>query len=286
MSSGLESSGAAGSGPAGSGPAGPGRSVRLRFSKTGKLRWISHRDVARLWERTMRRAGVQLAYSAGFSPHPKLSFGLALPTGAESTAEYLDAELAPGSAGPISHALGEVLPDGVAVLGEIDLVGGEPSLQQAVVACGWEITVPDNPEEAVGSLLAAESVVVSRERKGQAVKDDIRPAVLGLSAHPGGILRCVLATQPRGLRPSELLAAMGFDPLDARVLRTHQWIERDGAWHEPVPVTDAPARPEARFERRDPDRDGTHDGGNDSRRGAGAPGAGHNTEPLAVNIGV
>ena len=64
--------------------------VRLRFSKLGKVRWTSHRDVARMWERALRRAEVRVAYSEGFSPRPKLAFGLALSTGHESLGEYLD----------------------------------------------------------------------------------------------------------------------------------------------------------------------------------------------------
>ncbi len=68
--------------------------VRIRFVKLGKIRWTSHRDVARMWERAFRRVQLPVAYSAGFSPRPKVSFGLALPTGHESVAEYLDVELA------------------------------------------------------------------------------------------------------------------------------------------------------------------------------------------------
>src|SRR5205814_9079184 len=76
-----------------------GMRVRFRFAKLGKIRWTSHRDVARMWERAFRRVGLPLAYTQGFSPRPKVSFGLALPTGHESVAEYLDLELAPGTTG-------------------------------------------------------------------------------------------------------------------------------------------------------------------------------------------
>ena len=89
--------------------------VRMRFTKLGKIRWTSHRDVARMWERALRRAGLPVAYTQGFSPRPQLSFGLALPTGCESVAEYLDvslrteldprdvAERAGGSSPPVSR---------------------------------------------------------------------------------------------------------------------------------------------------------------------------------------
>ena len=95
--------------------------VRIRFVKLGKIRWTSHRDVARMWERAFRRAALPVAYTAGFSPRPKVSFGLALPTGHESVAEYLDVELAP--AGPdvviasLPARLSSALPAGVDVTG-------------------------------------------------------------------------------------------------------------------------------------------------------------------------
>ncbi|HJL83618.1 MAG TPA: TIGR03936 family radical SAM-associated protein, partial [Acidimicrobiales bacterium] len=67
--------------------------LRVRFAKTGKVRFVGHRDVARIWERSLRKASLSVAYSEGFSPRPKLSFGLALSTGYESNAEYLEIEL-------------------------------------------------------------------------------------------------------------------------------------------------------------------------------------------------
>ena len=67
--------------------------ILVRFSKAGKVRFTSHRDVARIWERALRRVALPVAYSEGFSPRPKVSYGLALPTGYESAGEYFDVEL-------------------------------------------------------------------------------------------------------------------------------------------------------------------------------------------------
>jgi len=239
--------------------------VRFRFTKQGKVRWTSHRDVARMWERALRRAAVPVAYSEGFSPRPKISFGLALPTGAESVAEYLDVELgdsAGGDTGYLAGALSPMLPDGIDVTAVAPTGPGEPSLQHDVVACRWEIGIlsdvgidqPEGLEETVAEVLAAEEIVVTRERKGQAVTDDIRPSILALSAlsgpersvvtltGPGRVLGVELATVGRGLRPAELLSHLGVDPAGVRTVRTHQWIERDGARREPIPAgaTDAP----------------------------------------------
>ena len=95
--------------------------LRLRYSKLGKIRFTSHRDTARVWERAMRRAGVPVATSAGFTPRPRLSFGLALPTGAESVAEYLDldvvdAAMSDDDIAGLPAALDEVLPVGFCAL--------------------------------------------------------------------------------------------------------------------------------------------------------------------------
>ena len=84
--------------------------LRLRFSKTGKVRWTSHRDVARMWERAFRRTRLPLVYTAGFSPRPKISFGLALPTGHESVAEYLDVELAHEGPQSVAEDNGDAAP--------------------------------------------------------------------------------------------------------------------------------------------------------------------------------
>src|SRR3954466_12463420 len=90
--------------------------VRIRFSKLGKIRFTSHRDVARMWERALRRAAVPVAYTEGFSPHPKLSFGLALSTGHESFGEYLDIDLAePVDVESIPARLDPCLPIGLDV---------------------------------------------------------------------------------------------------------------------------------------------------------------------------
>ena len=257
--------------------------IRLRFSKLGKIRFTSQRDVARMWERALRRAGLPLAYSEGFSPRPQLSFGLALPTGCESLAEYLDVELddlRPETAGVdlpgLPAVLTGLLPDGIEVERAVRVDPRAGSLQQLVSSCSWTIGVSgvSRSELAtlVASLLAAPSVLIERERKGRQVHDDLRPSVLGLAvADPEpvadgdgngvmngvfeGVMVADLATQPRGVRPVELIrgliavaggsgdsASTGPDsggppvgtPVLGRACRTQQWIERDGRREEPL----------------------------------------------------
>lgn len=222
--------------------------IRVRFAKLGKIRWTSHRDTARMWERAFRRVNLPLAYSNGFSPRPRVSFGLALSTGYESVAEYLDLDLSSEACDLdlLGPRLSAALPEGVDVIAVAALEERSRSLQEEVTACTWRLAVtsvePDAPvpdiEVRLRQLLAADSIVITRARKGREVTEDIRPAILALRSigetDDGVWLECDLATQPRSLRPTELVAALGPDVEERNVCRTHQWIERDGARWEPL----------------------------------------------------
>jgi radical SAM-linked protein len=252
---------------------GPAPRVRIRFSKHGKVRFTSHRDVARIWERALRRAGVEVAYTEGFSPRAKLSFGLALSTGHESEGEYLDVALR-GAPGPtaveqLPALLAPALPAGIEVQAAAVLPPGAESLQQAVTSCTWYIEIGDRaPSEVaagVSRALASAELPLTRTRKGQTVTDDVRPAILAmrvlgpvtevvapLAPRATGLATAIeadLATQPRGLRPTELIAAIDPAWLAVRVTRSHQWTQAGGARHEVMdlgPAATPPPHAEAR----------------------------------------
>jgi len=219
--------------------------LRVRYAKLGKVRFTSHRDTARIWERAMRRAAVPVATSAGFTPRPRLSFGLALPTGAESIAEYLDVEVPDGALSPddlvgLPGRLDPMLPAGFAVLAVAEPDPGAGSLQESVTSVTWELGAPErcDLEATVGRVLGAGSLPIERERKGQRRVDDIRPAIHSLTLDGTTTLVAEVATVGRGLRPAEL-AAVAFPGVDVRALRalrTHQWIEHDGDRREVLPL--------------------------------------------------
>ena len=249
-----------------------GPRLRIRFSKHGKVRFTSHRDVARIWERSLRRAGIPVACSAGFSPRPKISFGLALPTGYSSDAEYLDVEVDPvWAAGidgaPLVGALAESLamraagsdeatlvgaltaslPAGMAALAAVEIVSGEPSLQHAVTSCTWRIDAVGSDahqaSQAVSRAMDGGELLVQRERKGRLSIDNIRPAVHAVEVDQnitGGVrLTAELATQPRAVRPNELLASLRPPLRLLRACRLHQWITTDaGERREPLAVAE------------------------------------------------
>ncbi len=215
---------------------------RVRFEKRGKVRFLSHRDVARVWERALRRAGIRVAYSEGFSPRPRLSFGLALSTGYESLGEYLDIDLADDlEPHELVALVNPSLPAGMAAQAAIRIEPGTDSLQQAVTSSSWQIDVagtnPDEVAVAVEHALAADTLPIVVERKGSDTELDARPAILTLEAD-GSRLEVELATQPRSLRPAELLRALDPTWSAGSVMRTNQWTTVDGARCEPIPLGD------------------------------------------------
>ncbi len=233
--------------------------IRIRFSKFGRIRFTSHRDLARVWERSLRRTRIPVSYSEGFSPRPRLRFGLALATAHESCGEYLDVDLVPGTIVDVT-TLGDLvdptLPPGMHVQGAAHVAPGTPSLQEAVESCSWLVEVPDlAPDSAelfVEHVLTARELPVTRTRKGKEVTDDIRPSVCSLRvADPaecppaaqlqpaGTLLRAELATHPRACRPSELLAAVDDSLEEGRVIRLHQWTMVDGDRREPLPLAES-----------------------------------------------
>src|SRR3954464_15326148 len=141
-----------------------------------------------MWERAFRRVTLPLAYTQGFSPRPKVSFGLALPTGHESVAEYLDLELAPGAeldevgVDTLPARLSPALPAGIDVLAATVIDDRAGSLQEEVSSCTWLVEAADVTPSGLSGLieraLAADSLVITRQRKGRDVTDDVRPAIV------------------------------------------------------------------------------------------------------------
>ena len=240
--------------------------VRVAFTKRGKVRFISHRDVARAFERAFRIEALPLSFTQGFSPRPKVSFGLALSVGHESDAEYLDVELAtPIPLNSLPGRLSRALPEGIDVVAVEPLVDRAPALQEAVAAVEWEIEVcsqdplldasPEVIVRRVDTVVAASALPFERQRKGKTTTDDVRPAirwirVIGPTAThldrvTGTLIGAELATRPTSLRPAELVAVLGPELHEGRVRRIRQWIERDGERYDPLSV-DARIATEAR----------------------------------------
>jgi radical SAM-linked protein len=192
----------------------PVQRLRIRYAKRGRLRFTSHRDFSRAFERALVRARIPMAYSSGFNPHPRISYAGAAPTGAASEAEYLEIGLAE-TADParIAAELDKALPEGLDVL-EVVEAGGR-SLADRLEASRWLIDLPGTRgttlTEAVEAFLAADAVTVERMTKKGLRSFDSRAAVLTLtvtSYDAGSRLEVLLRHTIPSVRPDDVLSGL------------------------------------------------------------------------------
>jgi len=205
----------------------PVQRLRIRYAKRGRLRFTSHRDFSRAFERAVFRARVPMAYSSGFNPHPRISYAGAAPTGSASEAEFLEIALAEVVDPAAIHAqLAEALPDGLDVMEVVAAEGG--SLADRLEASHWQIDLAatyDDVAAAVEAFLAAPSIEVERMTKKGLRTFDCRAAVASMAAEPhqrGARIDVVLRHGVPSVRPDDVLSGMAavadLDPGDGVLL--------------------------------------------------------------------
>ncbi len=198
--------------------------LRLRYTKRGRLRFTSHRDIARAFERALRRAQVPMAYSAGFSPHPKISWVGAAPTGVASEAEYVEISVAERvDPEALRRKLDESLPLGIDVEEVVEAHVGT-SLPDRVQASRWVVRLPgvsaEQAEKAVAAFLATDELLVERLTKNGRRSLDARAAVVSMCVAPsassdGSDVACAtLALVVRhvtpAVRPEDVLSGLAI----------------------------------------------------------------------------
>lgn len=216
--------------------------LRLRYAKRGRLRFTSHRDVARAFERALRRAAVPMAFSAGFTPHQKISWLGAAPTGVASEAEYVEIGLAEWREPEAVRAgLDASLPPGLDVLACVEAVG--PALAERLDTSLWSVRLPGVPVGTAGAALAAfmaaETVSVQRRVKDGVRTVDARSAVrrAEVTSDPAdgdscAILRLVVRQATPAVRTEDVLAGLRSvaslePPLPAEATRLWQGLYDD-----------------------------------------------------------
>ena len=212
-----------------SGQGGVQTRVRVHFGKHGPLRYTSHLDLARIWERLLRRAGVPVVYSQGFNPRPKIQLAAALPLGYSSTCEVLDVWLAQDSSSPLDDLTARLqakAPQGLTVQ-RVELVNlRSPALQTLVRQAVYRITFDEITDlaklrQAVADVLGAQQII--RERRNK--RYDLRPLIIDLevvedNTVPAPLLLATLSLgEAATARPDELLAALGFEATAAHIER-------------------------------------------------------------------
>ncbi|HEY8347217.1 MAG TPA: TIGR03936 family radical SAM-associated protein [Symbiobacteriaceae bacterium] len=190
--------------------------MRVQFAKEGLLRFLSHLDVQRTLMRAFRRAGLPVAYTQGFNPHPRISFGSVLATGASSEAEFFDLDLAERmDPDQFVAALNRVLPQGLRVVAAREVPEGRQSLMSLLNAAKYRLTLelgsvdPQALRRAVDAFLQRETVTMQREGKKGSAAVDVRRQVYDVIVEGTNTLLATLQAGPEGsLRPADLLAAL------------------------------------------------------------------------------
>lgn len=200
--------------------------VRIEYAKTEAMRFTGHLDLYKTWERTLRRAGLPLAYSQGFNPRPKLNLSSALPLGFTSQAETIDIWFEEAVAlTQVESDLRRAAPPGIQIRRVTEVELHAPALQTQVTAAEFEATLLDPApelEERVHQILDADTLPRIRRQK----EYDLRPLIEQLHTLPkdeeGNLRVFMRLTAQEGAtgRPDEVLDALGIPPEAARIHRT------------------------------------------------------------------
>ena len=185
--------------------------LRLQYAKRGPARFASHRDFARAFERALRRADVPMAYSSGFSPHPKISYAGAAPTGAASEAEYLEIALAQRcDPEQLRRTLASVLPPVLPIVRVVEASGGP--LPERMQASRWLLDFgaadPAELSAAVADYLAADELEVERHTKKGVRRFDVRSAVVSMTLADAAQVDVVIRHTEPLVRPDDVARAL------------------------------------------------------------------------------
>lgn len=215
---------------------------RIRYSKEGTARFMSHLDMVRTFERAVRRAGIPVSLSQGFNPHSKMAFGFPLPVGVSGLAEYVDIDLDRDvSPDEIVHALGPAMPPGFEIAGARRLEDKVPALMAEVERSSYTVSIgPENAlaledmEKCLEGIMGQVEITVSRRKKdGPPADFNIRPGMLSLSARKEGgrvILEMELMSgSTLNVRPGEVVSALR-DRCGMPGEGCHLEITRIGMW--------------------------------------------------------
>ncbi len=207
---------------------------RIHFAKSEAIRFISHLDLYRTWERTLRRAGVPLVYSQGFNPRPKMNHSPALPLGYTSECEavdiWLEEEQTPEG---ILDNVKRVTPEGIQIQSVLHVDHRAPNLQSQTIAIEYEAILEPPPllddlQRSIQTLLNAKKL--PRQRRGK--NYDLRPLIesLAISHLDKGIasLSMILSAREGATgRPEEVIASLGLDPTHVRIHRTRLILDSE-----------------------------------------------------------
>lgn len=215
--------------------------VWIHFVKDAPLRYLSHLDLMRAWQRAIRRARLPVAYSAGFNPHPKMSFASALPVGIISDAEYLDIQFSEPLSDIEFTRLRETIPQGMIMISWRIVPPETPALMSLVFASAWSMPLSRDEQSAavepIRLLLAAETLPILRQGKKGNKTVDIRPLLLRLEITDTGELFMLLRSGgDGGAKPREVLNLLHLEDGEPRLRKTGLYLKVGNCLQSPTDV--------------------------------------------------
>jgi radical SAM family uncharacterized protein/radical SAM-linked protein len=214
--------------------------IRLKFSRRGRIRFLSHLDLMTLFQRSSAKAGVPVAYSQGFNPHPRLAFGPALSVGIESDAEYLDMETdAFAEPQRIAADLNEALPNGIRILESRIVPKRAPSLSGSISRFVYRVAVPEERARDLDARAAAfllrNSVLVEKDGRQKDIRQGIEAVLVPEAQSLEITLRSVGGASPRIQDVIEQLFGIGREQAALfGIRRLAMFTQSDGAWKDPM----------------------------------------------------
>lgn len=198
--------------------------LRIRYSKKGPLRFTSHLDLQKIWERSFRRAQLPLAYSQGFSPHPQIQLAAALPLGIASIAEIADAIFLSPLPVPVEelpNRLKEAVPEGLEILSVTEVELKHKALQAMTVSASYRVDFYNPAGDMTGRIesVLAKSSIIRQKHNGK--QYDLRLMIYSLEQTQKGplLMKLTLSQQGGSGRPEDVLDALGLDPYDCLITR-------------------------------------------------------------------
>jgi radical SAM-linked protein len=206
--------------------------IMITFGKLGALKYTSNLDLAKIWERVLRRANLPILYSKGFNTRPRIQLASALPLGITSEAELLDVSLK--EAMPLDgliEQIEKVSPAGLRIYNIAESSTHTPALQTLVRSAEYRFHFENKIDrtilqERIDSLLSSESMIRSEERKGRKGSFDLRPLIYNLQIDAYGDLIAHLAAGEHGnFRPDDLLTELDLQDQHCSVHRLKLKLE-------------------------------------------------------------
>lgn len=208
--------------------------IRVKFSKTGHLRFISHLDTIRLIMRAVGRANINVAYTKGFRKHPRIAFGPPLPTGVSGQKEYFDLFFEQPFSGEIKLLLNRVLPEGLQILDTRPVFIKAPSISKIVSLLYYRLQPIKINKEEINGLLKKDSLLVKRKKADKEIEFDIKPYIYSMEVKEDR-LNVFIKFLPEGsVRIEEILSCLDIHNLSALTIeRIEMFAEKDGKLVDP-----------------------------------------------------